>query len=246
MLYYKRLNWQRYRKEEEYRVMDQKIIPFAVIFDMDGTLLKTEEVAVPAFKGTFEQLKKDGDFSGNIPTDEELMGVFGLTLEDIWNKLLPGQSDQVKKKADKLMLQKELDILKEGNTHLYPHVKEVLSKIKSKGISLFIASNGLEEYIKGVCDYFEITDWFVDLYSAGRFQIDSKDDLVAKLLQDYAVEKAIMVGDRKSDIQAGKENGLLTIGCTYGFAAEGELSGADYHVDYFQDVFPIIEKQFSK
>lgn len=230
--------------EEEYHMSHK--IPFAVIFDMDGTLLKTEEVAVPAFKRTFQQLKKDGDFQGAIPSDEELTSVFGLTLEDIWKKLLPGQSDEVKKKADKIMLHEELEILKEGNTHLYSGVKDTLWQIKDKGIPLFVASNGLEEYIKGVCDYFQISDWFEDLYSAGRFQIDSKDNLVAKLLRDYSVEKAVMVGDRRSDIQAGKANGLFTIGCCYGFADEGELAGADLLVRDFKEILPVIEKQISK
>jgi len=223
-----------------------KNIPFAVLVDMDGTLLKTDDVAIPAFKRTFEKLKEDGDFQGEIPSDEELTSVFGLTLEDIWNKLLPDQGDEVKKKADKIMLEEELEILKEGNTDLYPGVKETLYQIKNRGISLFVASNGLEEYIKGVCDYFQITDWFEDLYSAGRFQTESKDDLVAKLLRDYSVNKAIMVGDRKSDIQAGKANGLVTIGCTYGFADEGELNGADHHVREFGEILSIIEKQISE
>ena len=40
-----------------------------------------------------------------------------------------------------------------------------------------------------------------------------------------------MVGDRIFDIQAGKQNGLLTVGAAYGFAENGELEqNADYIV----------------
>lgn len=218
-------------------------IKFAAIFDMDGTLLKTEEVAVPAFKQTFEQLKQEGAIDLPIPSDDDFTSVFGMTLEEIWNKLLPGQTDDVKSKADKLMLQKELKILKEEDIHLYSGVKETLTELKKRGASLFVASNGLDEYIKGVCDHFQITDWFVDLYSAGRFQTESKDDLVKKLIEDYSIEKAVMVGDRKSDIQAGKANHLFTIGCAYGFADDGELQQADQLVREFSEILPIIEKQ---
>jgi len=36
-----------------------------------------------------------------------------------------------------------------------------------------------------------------------------------------------MIGDRASDIAAGRANHMLTIGCTYGYAAPGELDQAD-------------------
>lgn len=222
--------------------MNEKI-KFAAIFDMDGTLLKTEEVAVPAFRQTFEQLKQEGAIDLPIPSDDDFTSVFGMTLEDIWNKLLPGQTDEVKSRADKYMLAKELTILKEEDIHLYSGVKETLTELRRRGVSLFIASNGLDEYIKGVCDHFQMTDWFVDLYSAGRFQTESKDDLVKKLLDDFSIENAVMVGDRKSDIQAGKANRLPTIGCAYGFADEGELQGADHVIRDFAEILPIIEKQ---
>ncbi|RXT09135.1 HAD family hydrolase [Ammoniphilus sp. CFH 90114] len=213
---------------------------------MDGTLLKTEEVAVPAFKKTFEKLTEEGSFRDKIPTDQEITDVFGMTLEEIWNKLLPGQSEEIKKKADRMMLKYELEILKEGKTHLYSGVKETLEKLKEKNIPLFVASNGLDEYIRAVCECFEMTELFQDLYSAGRFQTESKDDLVAKLLKDHNIEDAVMVGDRKSDIQAGKANKLYTIGCAFGFSADGELKEADKIIKDFADVLPIVEERLAR
>lgn len=217
-------------------------IPCAVIFDMDGTLFRTEEVAIPAFKKTFQQLKKEGLFEGEVPSDNKLTSVFGMTLKEIWDELLPGCADDVKEKADQIMLREEMKALKEGKASLYPEVKETLSKLKERGVSLFVASNGLEEYIKAVCDHFQITDWFEDLYSAGRFQTDSKVQLVAKLLADYSIEKGAMVGDRDSDIEAGKENDLFTVGCAFGFSKKGELANADVIVDRFSDVFSVVEQ----
>ena len=219
-------------------------IPIAVIFDMDGTLVKTEEVALPAFKETFKQLKEEGVIEGKIPTDDELKSVFGMTLEEIWNKLLPGQSEEVNKRTDELMLKKELELIKEGDFHLYPQVKETLQQLRQEGIALFVASNGLDPYIRGICERFEITDWFVDLYSAGRFQTETKDDLVAKLIADFQVEEAIMVGDRKSDVKAGLASNLFTIGCNYGFSDEGELDGAHQIVYQFNEIGPIVKKRF--
>ena len=221
-------------------------IPFAAIFDMDGTLLQTEKVAVPAFKKTFEALKEQGEFQGELPSDEKFTSVFGMTLEDIWKELLPGQSKEVHLKADGLMLKYELEILQQEDVHLYPHVKQTLQELKQQGIHLFVASNGQDEYIRAICERFEISELFTDLYSAGRFQTDSKDDLVAKLLHDHQIQKAVMVGDRKSDIQAGKANGLYTVGCCFGFADEGELAGADQLIHSFQEMKSILKDRLAE
>lgn len=209
---------------------------YAVFFDMDGTLLQTEKLAIPAFLRTFDDLRNQQLWNGRTPTESELTNVLGMTLEDLWKTLLPDASDDVKHVADRLMLKHELDLLKEGVTDLYPGVRQVLMELKSKGISLFVASNGLEKYIDAVCEHFELKRIFTDLYSAGRFQTKSKNDLVNQLINDYGIEQAVMVGDRHSDVEAGKSNRLLTIGCDFGFAKPGELEQADHIITQFDQL----------
>ncbi len=211
-------------------------ISHAVLFDMDGTLLQTEKLSTPAFQRTFEDLRNQQLWDGPTPDEKELTNVLGMTIEMLWEKLLPGASHEVKQKADALMLENEIKLLKEGATDLYPSVREVLENFHRRGIALFVASNGLERYIDAVCEHFDIKRLFTDLYSAGRFQTKSKNDLVAKLLRDYKMETAVMVGDRHSDVEAGKSNGLFTIGCDFGFANPGELDGADIIIHQFSEL----------
>lgn len=222
-------------------------IQYAVLFDMDGTLLQTEKLATPAFLRTFDDLRKQQLWDGRTPTESELTNVLGMTLEDLWKTLLPDANHEVKLVADRLMLQHELDLLKEGITDLYPGVREVLRELKSKDVSLFVASNGLEKYIDAVCEHFGLKAVFTDLYSAGRFQTKSKNDLVSQLINDYAIQQAVMVGDRRSDVEAGKANQLLTIGCDFGFAKPGELEQADQIITQFDQLithlpFPVLHK----
>jgi len=211
-------------------------ISHAVLFDMDGTLLQTEKLSTPAFQRTFADLRAQHLWNGPTPSEEELTNVLGMTIEMLWEKLLPGTSDDVKRKADEMMLEHELKLLQEGVTQLYPGVKDVLETLHARGIALFVASNGLERYIDAVCEQFAIKHLFTDLYSAGRFQTKSKNDLVAKLLHDYRIDHAVMVGDRHSDLEAGKTNGLFTIACDFGFAGPGELDGADVVIRRFADL----------
>ena len=45
-----------------------------------------------------------------------------------------------------------------------------------------------------------------------------------------------MVGDRRSDIEAAKDNGLWTIGCRFGFANDEELREADIVIQRFGEL----------
>lgn len=202
-------------------------ISYAVFFDMDGTLLQTEKLAVPAFQRTFKDLNKQGLYDGPTPTDEQFTHVLGMTLTQLWDTLMPGASDEAKEQANIWLLEHEKALLQEGATDLYPGVKEQLGLLKEQGVSLFVASNGMQDYIESICEQFGITELFTDLYSADRFQTKSKNDLVARLLAAYPIKQAVMVGDRHSDVEAGKANKLFTIGCDFGFAKPGELDGAD-------------------
>ncbi|MCC8433696.1 HAD hydrolase-like protein [Brevibacillus sp. M2.1A] len=211
-------------------------VPFAILFDMDGTLLQTEKLSTPAFIRTFDQLRQKGLWQGETPDESELINVLGMTIEQIWDKLLPGASEEAIHSADAFLLDNEIQLLKERVTELYPDVKSTLEKLHEKGFALFVASNGQEEYIDAICQEYELKPLMTDLYSAGRFRTHSKNDLVAKLLSDYKIGQAIMVGDRHSDVEAGKTNGLFTIGCDFGFAKPGELDGADIIITSFSQL----------
>ncbi|MGG1662264.1 HAD family hydrolase [Brevibacillus sp. NRS-1366] len=217
-------------------------IPFAILFDMDGTLLQTEKLSTPAFTRTFKKLQEKGLWDGPTPDEPEITNVLGMTIEQVWNKLLPGASKETVHAADTLLLENEIQLINERITELYPGVKETLQTLHAQGFALFVASNGQEAYIDAICEEYGLKPLMTDLYSAGRFSTKTKNDLVAKLLADYQVKQAIMVGDRHSDVEAGKTNGLFTIGCDFGFAEQGELDGADVVITNFSELLDTLSK----
>lgn len=208
-------------------------IPYAILFDMDGTLLQTDKLSTPAFQRTFDQLRKKGLWEGKTPEESEITSILGMTIDQVWKKLLSGASEEAIEAADNFLLENEIQLIHERVTDLYPGVLDTLRDLHARGAALFIASNGQEAYIDALCDEYNLKPLLTDLYSAGRFRTRTKNDLVAKLLKDYQVKKAIMVGDRHSDVEAGTSNGLLTIGCDFGFAKPGELDGADVVITNF-------------
>lgn len=217
--------------------------PEAVIFDMDGTLFETDKLLVPVHHRVFETLREEGLYEHETPPVERLLSCLGMLLEDIWRQVMPDSTEAARKRADVLLLQYEREGLERGEGELYPFVEETLRELHSRGIKLFVASNGLEEYVKGVAEFKGIAPLFDGLYSAGEYETSTKVDLVARLLKDHNIQSAWMVGDRSSDVEAGKGNGLQTIGCAYAtYGRASEIEGADVLINDFRELLPLLEQ----
>jgi len=85
----------------------------SIIFDLDGTIFQTDKLVIPAFKNTFRQLEEEGHGLGYEPSHDELLSVIGLTLDDIWTNLIPGQTEEVYNKASRYLLENELNGIKD-------------------------------------------------------------------------------------------------------------------------------------
>jgi phosphoglycolate phosphatase-like HAD superfamily hydrolase len=208
-----------------------------MLFDLDGTLFKAETVMLPAYYKVFDRLREEGLHEGATPPEERLLGSLGLLLEHIWRNVIPDSPVEVRERANDLLLEYQLVVLQDGVGELYGGVKETLTQLKERGMRLFVASNGMEGYVKGVVQAMGIAPLFDALYSAGEYQTRSKVDLVKLLMTTHGVETAWMVGDRSSDVEAGKKNGLFVIGCDYAdFSKSGELDGADVTIRDFERI----------
>lgn len=59
-------------------------------------------------------------------------------------------------------------------------------------------------------------------------------------MKKYDIQEAAVVGDRLSDINAAKDNGLIAIGCNFDFAQEDELAHADLVIDDLMELKGIL------
>jgi phosphoglycolate phosphatase len=210
-------------------------IPFAVIFDMDGTLFQTETVLVPALHKTFDRLRCEGLWQGDTPVEKYLQ-ILGVPLPEVWRRLMPKADEAVRRQADAWFLEDIIAEIEQGNGRLYPEVLTTLAELVKQGIPIFVASNGRQRYLAVIRTAFQLERYFTDFYSLDRFSLPSKSALVKQLLNDYQIERAVMVGDRCSDIEAAKDNGIWAIGCRFGFANDEELRGADVIIHQFSEI----------
>ena len=219
--------------------------PEALIFDMDGTLFKTETVIVAAYERAYARLKGEGRVQGEQPPTSILLGSLGMLLADIWARVLPEADIPTRERMDVLLLEEQLALLEEGIGELYPGVDETLRALQDAGYRLFVASNGLEAYVKGVAERLGIAERFEAMYSAGEHRTTSKVDLVRLLLNERNVSSAWMVGDRSSDVEAGRNNGLPVVGCDYAeFGVSGdELQGSTARIRSFGELMGLLDMQ---
>ncbi len=206
------------------------IMTQSLIFDMDGTLFQTDKILEVSLDDAFERLRSEGKWYEETPI-EKYRGIMGVPLPKVWEALLPDHSLEEREQTDAFFLERLIQNIRNGKGALYPHVQELFSHLKENGFSLYIASNGLIEYLNAIVDYYALDQWITETFSIQHIESLNKSDLVRHIVEKYEITSGAVVGDRLSDIHAAKDNGLISIGCRFDFAREEELAEADVIIE---------------
>ncbi|EEM16775.1 MULTISPECIES: HAD family hydrolase [Bacillus] len=211
----------------------------SLIFDMDGTLFQTEKILELSLNDTFNHLRSLNLWDTVTPINKyrEIMGV---PLPKVWEALLPNHSNEVREQTDAYFLERLVENIRSGKGALYPNVKEVFRYLKENNCSIYIASNGLTEYLQAIVSYYNLDNWVTETFSIQQIRTLDKGDLVKTIIKKYDIKKAAVVGDRLSDINAAKDNGLIAIGCNFDFAQEDELAQADLVINDLMELKTIL------
>lgn len=216
----------------------------AIIFDMDGTLFQTNKILEISLDDTFNHLRSLNKWDGVTPIDK-YREIMGIPLPKVWETLLPNHSNEVSEQTDAYFLERLVGNIKSGKGALYPNVKEVFSYLKENNCSIYIASNGLTEYLDAIVSFYHLDHWVTETFSIEQIDSLNKSDLVHRILKKYEITNGAVVGDRLSDIKAAKDNGLVSVGCNFDFAREDELSQADMVINdlmELQTIYPKLNK----
>ena len=126
----------------------------------------------------------------------------------------------------------------------YPGVPEMLRVLSQKNLHMAISSSKPENMVRVVLDHFSMSEYFpVCVCGEDEGPLYTKSGVIAETLRRFAVRDgltedevrrtAVMIGDRKHDIEGAKNHGLFSVGVRWGYAPEGELeaAGADLIVE---------------
>jgi phosphoglycolate phosphatase-like HAD superfamily hydrolase len=198
----------------------------ALIFDMDGTLFQTDKILEVSLDDAFNRLRALKKWDDETPI-EKYREIMGVPLPKVWETLLPHHSLEEREQTDAFFLERLVQNIREGKGALYPHVQEVFRYLKENDYSIYIASNGLIGYLKAIVDYYGLNQWVSETFSIQQMESLNKSDLVRHIVDKYQITNGAVIGDRLSDINAAKDNGLASVGCRFDFAREEELAKAD-------------------
>ncbi|WP_074036878.1 HAD hydrolase-like protein [Exiguobacterium sp. AT1b] len=211
----------------------------AVIFDMDGTLFRTDLILERALDETFDHLRSEEKWGGPTPIDQ-YRNIMGVPLPVVWNTLLPQYDEKTREEVDAYFLTRLIKNIENGNGALYAGVLELFEQLNRRGYPVFIASNGLVDYLQAIVAHYGLNRWITETYSIQQIDTLDKADLVAEIVNKYELQDGFVVGDRLSDIMAARANGLTSIGCRFDFAQDAELNEADYVVNHLSEVLDIV------
>ena len=187
-----------------------------LIFDMDGTLWDSS--ANVALSWT-EKVKELGYERPDI-TQQDIMGVMGLTMDKIADKLFGDLSKDERMKLLQLCCDNENDYLRRHGGILYPDLEDTFIRLKEK-YSLFIVSNCQSGYIETFLEYYGFGKYFDDIECYGN-NLKEKGDNIALIVKRNDLEKAYYIGDIQGDYDATMKAGIDFIHAAYGFGTINE------------------------
>lgn len=210
---------------------------FAVIFDLDGTVLNTDLLIKKSFEHVFKKYMPE-----HMLSEEEYLSFLGPTLVESFGRYFP---------------QHQIDELVEcyreyNHAHhhdyvtIYPHVKETLKYLKERGYPLAIVTTKYSRAAYIGLDMFDITKYFDVVIGMDQVNcVKPHPEGLLKVLEQTDSHRGVMIGDNPTDILAGKNAGMYTIGVKWtpkGTKAMEALQ-PDLMIDDMKEIVDFIERK---
>lgn len=207
-----------------------------ILFDLDGTLINTNEIIINSFKGTFARHYPDLSIDRN-----KIMTFIGPTLYETFSNYTD----------DSIIIQKMIETYRElyvllevGNFEIYPQVEEVIKKLHKMGFNLGIVTSKFKIAAWPSFTYYDLDkyfDVFVGLEDV-KHPKPSRNPIDIALGRFSHHNQAIMIGDNQGDILAGKNAEIYTAGVSWSLKGSAHLMkvNPDYMLLDMNDIFRVI------
>ena len=193
-----------------------------ILFDLDGTLTDPGEGIIKCYQYSLDRL------NARCPPSEELAAFIGPPIRATFAQVLDTSDDSLIEQAVTLYRERFSTVGLFENM-IYEGVPEMLKELQTSGYKLFIATSKPGVYAERILTHFSLDGYFIKAHGNelnGR--LDDKAELVSELIAEHIMtqDETLMVGDRWHDISAAKRNHIASLGVTYGYGSEEELTKA--------------------
>ncbi|GGF31602.1 pyrophosphatase PpaX [Halobacillus andaensis] len=178
-----------------------------ILFDLDGTLIDTNELIIASFTHTVKQ------YADRPYSREEILNFIGPPLRDSLAKVNAGQVEAM------VTTYREHNVANHDRfVTAYDGVVDTIKELKSKGYRLGIVTTKMRHTVQmgleltGLDGLFEVV---VTLDDVKHAKPNPEPVLKAMNQLDGRPEQTLMVGDNTHDIEGGKNAGTLTAGVAW-------------------------------
>lgn len=174
-----------------------------ILFDLDGTLIDTNELISASFAYTFEKY-------GLAFTDEELLQFNGPPLVDTFRSFLPEQVDKMVATYRKHNMDHH-----DMYVRAFPQVKSTLQTLQDKGIQIAVVTSKMHKVARHGIEFTELdpyVEYLIALDDVDNAKPHPESVIKAMELLDADPKTTLMVGDNYQDIEAGHNAGIRTAG----------------------------------
>lgn len=209
-----------------------------VIFDLDGTLLDTIEDICDSINIALKESNLE------LVTIEECKYMVGNGAKILVERAIREKTKFFDKVFSSYMFNYER--LQKNKTRPYEKIMEVLDRLKELNIKSAILSNKPHEDTLRVVDYYFGLSKF-DLVigkkpnNRPKPEIDGAIEILNTL--NMKSEDVLYVGDTSVDITTAIRSNFTSVGVTWGFRKESELTQANYIIHHPLDLLRIIEEK---
>jgi pyrophosphatase PpaX len=205
-----------------------------VLFDLDGTILNTNELIIESFLHTMQ-----GETEREYKR-EDIIANFGRTLVDQLQEYTGEKEvERYITKYREYNIRRHDDLIME-----FPHVKEVLEALQQAGIVLGVVTSKIKRTSLMGLDRFKLTEHLscvITVEDVDNPKPHPEGILKAVELLGADPASVLMVGDSQYDIEAAKQAGVHVAGVTWTAKGEDYLRrlNPDYMLGDMRDLLTI-------
>ena len=193
-----------------------------VIFDIDGTLVDSNNAHAQSWVDTFAEAGYDVSFDAVRPLIG--MGADKLLPKTIGVKHDSDEGKKLIKRRSKIFRDKYLPTLRplEGS-------RALVLRVRSEGLKAIVATSAKEEELKGLLKAAEVADLMEEKATASDAKRSKPDpDIVEAAIEESGTspQNLVMIGDTPYDIEAATRAKVRTIAFRSGGWSDDDLHGA--------------------
>lgn len=192
-----------------------------LLFDLDGTLTDPYEGITRCFQYALASF-------GVEEKQENLKRVIGPPLMDAFMEFYGFSKEEAALGVEKY--RERFSAVGLFENQVYEGIPEMLDSLQKAGKTLCLATSKPEVFAKRILEKFDLAKYFSVAVGA---ELDGtrnyKKDVIAEVLNQLGnppLDKVLMIGDRKQDIEGAKACNMAALGVRFGYAEPGELENA--------------------